>query len=396
MRLTPRLVATDTPPIPAAARWRTAYDGRFGPIIDLAQAVPATPPPEELLQRLAASAAAAETTTYGPIVGDAGLRGALAADIADVYAGDVAAEDIVITAGCNQAFYVAMLALASPGDAVILPTPWYFNYKMTLDMLGIAAVPLPCRADAGFFPDVADARALLSSATSAIVLVTPNNPSGAVYPPEVIAAFGAFARDAGIALVIDETYRDFLPKGVGRPHDLLARPGWRDTVIQLYSFSKSFAIPGHRLGALTAGQSAIEQIAKVLDCMTICPPRVAQAPVAWAIEGTRVWREEMRAVINARSGLFRAAIARAPGWSISSAGAYFAYVKHPLAASAEVAAERLAAEAGIVTLPGSFFGPGQDDHLRFAVANVGDSQLKIVSERLRAVKPEKLTSFTAR
>ena len=384
MRLNPRLVSTDAPPIPAAARWRAAYDGRFGPLVDLAQAVPGTPP-QDLLQRLTAAAGVADTTTYGPIGGDDDLRDALAADIARVYGADVSAGNIAITAGCNQAFYVTMLALAGPGDAVILPTPWYFNHKMTLDMLGITAVPLPCRAEAGFVPDVENARALISPATRAIVLVTPNNPTGAVYPPDTIAAFSVLARDAGIALVIDETYRDFLPEGAGRPHDVLASPHWRDTAIHLYSFSKSFAIPGHRLGALTAGGPVLQQIAKVLDCMTICPPRVAQGPIAWAIEGTRVWREEMRANINVRSTLFRATIDATPGWSVSSSGAYFAYVRHPFATSAEAAAEHLAAALGILILPGSFFGPGQDDHLRFAVANVDDMQIGAVGERLRTL-----------
>ena len=383
MKLNPLLVATDAPPIPAAARWRAAYDGRLGPLIDLAQAVPGSPPPDAFLERLGRAARDGATASYGPIVGDSVLREALAADVSAVYAASVGTADIAITAGCNQAFYVAMLALAGRGDAVILPTPWYFNHKMTLDMLGIAAVPLPCRAEAGFVPDVAEARALIGPATRAIVLVTPNNPTGATYPPAVIAAFAALAREAGIALVVDETYRDFLPKGAGRPHDLLADPGWRDNVVQLYSFSKSYAIPGHRLGALVAGADLLDQVTTALDCMTICPPRVAQEAVAWAVEGTRAWRAGVRDTINGRAALFAELIGRTPGWSISAIGAYFAYVKHPFGGSAEAAAEHLTATIGILTLPGSFFGPGQDDHLRFAVANVSDAQLRSVGDRLR-------------
>ena len=93
----------------------------------------------------------------------------------------------------------------------------------------------------------------------------------------------------------------------------------------------------------------------------------------------------MRAVINARSALFRATIDGTPGWSVSSAGAYFAYVRHPFVTSAEAAAEHLAAALGIVILPGSFFGPGQEDHLRFAVANVDDMQIEAVGKRLRTL-----------
>ena len=385
MQLNRLLVDTDAPPIPAAAAWRAGYDGRCGPLIDLAQAVPGSPPPAEFLERLAAAARNGANASYGPIVGDAPLRDALAADIAATYGAAIGPADIAITAGCNQAFYAAMVALAGPGDAVILPTPWYFNHKMTLDMLGITAVPLPCRAQAGFVPDAEEARALVGPRTRAIVLVSPNNPTGATYGADVLAAFAALAQERDIALVADETYRDFLPDGLGQPHALLQADDWRDNVVQLYSFSKSYAIPGHRLGAVTAGGPVMEQLAKVLDCMTICPPRVAQGPVAWAVDGVRTWRAEVRAAINARGALFRSRVAALPGWSVSAAGAYFAYVRHPFGGTAVEAAARLATEAGVVTLPGSFFGPGQEDHLRFAVANVDHAGIEAVAGRLAAL-----------
>ena len=382
MRLNPRLLATDAPPIPAAAAWRAAYDGRHGPLLDLAQAVPGLPPPDALLERLAAAARDPASATYGPITGDPALRDALAADIAATYGAAVTPAEVAITSGCNEAFAVTVMALAGPGDAVMLPAPWYFNHKMTLDMMGIAAVPLPCRAEAGFVPSVAEARARLTPGTRAIVLVSPNNPTGATYPPAVLAGFAALAREAGVALVVDETYRDFLPDGHGRPHGLFDDPAWRDTVIQLYSFSKSYAVPGHRLGAVVAGAAVLAEVAKVLDCLTICPPRVAQAAVAWAVEGTRAWRAEVRATINRRAALFAAVVAGSPGWSVSAIGAYFAFVRHPFAAPGTAVAERLAREAGVVALPGSFFGPGQEDHLRFAFANAGDAQIAAVRARL--------------
>ena len=112
-----------------------------------------------------------------------------------------------------MAFFVAMMLLAHRGDAVLLPTPWYFNHQMSLDMLGIEPRPLPCRADAGFVPRVEDAEALIDDKVRAIVLVTPNNPTGAVYPAHVIESFAQLCRKRGIYLVIDETYRDFLPTG---------------------------------------------------------------------------------------------------------------------------------------------------------------------------------------
>ena len=331
------------------------------------------------------AAADPETTTYGPIVGDLALREALAGDIAAIYGASVTSADLAITAGCNQAFFVTMLALARAGDAVILPAPWYFNHKMTLDMLGIEATPLPCRAEHGFVPSPDEVRALIGPRTRAIVLVTPNNPTGATYPAPVLAAFQALARETGVTLVVDETYRDFLPPGLERPHALFAGDGWRAGTVQLYSFSKAYAVPGHRLGAVLADRRLLDQITKVLDCMTICPPRAGQAAMAWAVEGTRDWRAAQRAIINRRGALFAAIIAAAPGWSISARGAYFAYVRHPIGGASEAAAATLAGRAGVITLPGSFFGPGQEDHLRFAVANVDEAEIALLGTRLAAL-----------
>ncbi|BBE73459.1 aminotransferase [Oharaeibacter diazotrophicus] len=381
----PLLVATDVPPIPAAQAWARAYDGRLGPLVNLAQAVPGTAPPRELLDRLAAAAATPAAATYGAITGDAALREALAADVNALYGADVEPGEVAITAGCNQAFFVTMMALARAGDAVMLPTPWYFNHKMTLDMLGIRAVPLPARAQNGFVPDVEDARALLADDVRAIVLVTPNNPTGATYPAATLEAFRRLAAERGIALVVDETYRDFLPEGAGRPHALFEDASWRESVVQLYSFSKSYAVPGHRLGSVIAGAGLVGEIAKVLDCVQICPPRAAQAAIAWAVGATADWRAATRSAINRRIVVFRDVVAAAPGWEISAIGAYFAYVRHPFDATGEAVAERLAREAGVVTLPGAFFGPGQDRHIRFAFANVDDAALAVVAERLRHI-----------
>ncbi len=388
MKPSPLVTAVAAPPVPAAARWKADYDGRLGPAIDLAQAVPGVPPPEALLERLAAAARDPANAGYGPIVGDLALRSALASDMAAVYGASLETDDIVITPGCNQAFVVAVMALATRDHSVIVPTPWYFSHAMALGVLGVRAVPLPCRAEAGFVPSVDDARRLIDDSTRAILLITPNNPTGATYPPGVIAAFADLAREVGVALLLDETYRDFLPAGAGgRPHDLFADERWRDTLVHLYSFSKSYAVPGHRLGALVADPALLREVAKVLDCTTICPPRAAQAAVAWAVDGIRPWRAAMRETINRRAALFAEAISAAPGWSVSAMGAYFAYVRHPLGGSSEAAAARLAREAGIVTLPGSFFGPEGEDHLRFAFGNARDDQMALLTERLSAIAP---------
>ncbi len=382
--LNPDLLDTATPPIPQAQGWARAYDGRSGPLVDLSQAVPGSPPPAALLERLAQAAASPDATRYGPITGDMPLREAYAAELARVYGAPFKPGEVAITSGCNQAFVMTMMAVARAGQSVLLPTPWYFNHEMTLRMLGIEARPLPCDPAAGFVPDVATAEALIDAGTRAIVLVTPNNPTGAIYPPATIAAFADLCARRGLWLVLDETYRDFLPAGAAAPHEVFATTPWQDSVIGLYSFSKAYAVPGWRLGAITAGEAVMAEIAKVLDCVQISPVRAGQAAVTWGIEGIRDWREANRAQINARAALFREAMAPLNDWRVLAAGAYFAYVAHPFPGvpAAEVV-RALVQERGVLALPGPYFGPGQERHLRIAIANVAADRIGALSERLR-------------
>ena len=380
--LSPRIRATQTPPIPSVRAWAARYDGRAGPVLDLTQAVPGYPPHAELLAHLAEAAGSRAAAGYGPIDGDPALRGALAADMAGFYGARVAAEDIAITSGGNLAFTMAMTVLAGQGEAVMLPTPWYFNHRMALSALGIACVPLACRAEDGFIPDPARAATLMAG-VRAIVLVTPNNPTGAVYPPEVIGRFADLARAHGAWLVLDETYRDFLAPSQSPPHALFADPAWREGFVHLYSFSKAYCVPGHRVGAIAAGPRFRAELMKALDTLQINAPKAAQAALAWGVEALRDWRAANRDLMAGRAEAFRRAAGQLPGWRLDSLGAYFAYLRLPEdAPEAAATAERLAVERGLLGLPGPFFGPGQERHLRLAFANASGDEIAAVPSRL--------------
>lgn len=389
--LNPQLLDTSTPPIPEAYAWTSRYDGSAGPLMNMAQAAPGSPPPPELLKRLGEGAADPAGARYGAIAGDAALRAAFAGEQSAIYGAEIGAGEVVVTPGCNLAFFVAMLSLAKAGDNVLLPAPWYFNHHMALQMLGIEARVLPLAADAGFVPDAEMAASLIDGRTRALVLVTPNNPTGAVYPAATIARFAALAEARGLWLVLDETYRDFLPAapgaGASRPHEVFRRKAWRDNVLQLYSFSKAFCIPGHRLGAITAGAWLVPELEKALDTMIINPPRPAQGALAWGIGNLTDWRDANRAEINRRGETCRAALAGLNDWRVSSVGAYFAYVRHPFSGVSSIrVAEALATQRGVLTLPGTYFGPGQDSHIRIAFANAGVDVIAQLPERLRGLK----------
>lgn len=390
--LNPLLAGIEPPPILEAHGWAARYDGALGPSLDMCQAVPGYPPHPALLQHLANASSDPASARYGLINGDLPLREAYAAEVSAVYGGQVAADQIAITAGCNQAFFLSLLTLAQRGDNVLLPTPWFWNHQQSCTMLGIEPRPLPCRPTAGFVPDPRDAAGLIDDRTRAIVLISPNNPTGAVYPPEVIGSFHDLCAKRGITLILDETYRDFLPEGQESPHGLFARPGWQDNLVQLYSFSKAYCVPGHRLGAVIAARPTVTEFTKALDCLHICPQRPAQAALLWGIAALPAWRAANRVTINDRAAAVRTVFAGLPDWQLESLGAYFAYVRHPCPdLPAARVAERLATERGVVGLPGSAFGPGQQGHLRLAFANLDLDGIAALGSRLGGLAPNRPT-----
>jgi aspartate/methionine/tyrosine aminotransferase len=370
------------PPIPSVLAWSRAYDGSRGERINLSQAVPGYPTHPDMLKWLGEMAAKQEFTGYGEIEGEPELREAYAAHASDVYGVKLSPANIHITSGGNQAFMCLIMAVASAGEAVALPLPFYFNHDTTLAMLGIRSVPVAC--DANFLPDIEAVRKAAASGIRALVLVTPNNPTGAVYPPALLAEIFAICRASNIWLILDETYRDFLPSDGGAPHGLLDVPGWEKNLALIYSFSKSYCIPGHRLGAITAGAEMVDQVAKVMDNLQICAPRSPQAAVAQAIPALTDWRRSNNDEIGRRVAAMKDVMSRLPAWEISAIGAYFAYVRHPFrGAKSEAVAEKLAREYGVVCLPGAYFGEGQENHLRFAFANADAETILKLEERLK-------------
>jgi len=372
------------PPIAEAQGWiRGRAFPAEKPLIDVAQAVPGYPPPPALTDHLASVIGRPEMARYTEMEGIPALRRALAAHMSGFYGAPVAPEEVAITAGCNQGFCLAMMALASAGDEIILPLPYYFNHRMWLDMLGIATVALPFRPDRGGVPDPRDAEERITARTRAIVLISPNNPTGAIYPPEVLAEFLALARRRGIALVIDETYKDFLA-ATGAPHALFADRAWRDTLVQLYSFSKVYCLTGYRVGSIVASPDLIAEAAKAMDCVAICAARIGQEAALYGLDHLAAWREDNRVLMRDRVTALRAAFRdNSIGYELVSAGAYFAYLRHPFrGTSAREVAKRLAEEENMLCLPGSMFGDGQEDYLRFAFANVAAETMPEIASRL--------------
>ncbi len=352
------------PPVAEAKSWiagRTFESDR--PLIDLSQAVPAYPPPLALRAQLAELVRRDDMSAYAPAIGLPETRRAVGAHLG------VDADHVMITAGCNQAFCLAIGALCQPGDNVILPVPYYFNHDMWLATNGIEV-----RYESTDQPATIDDR------TRAIVLVTPNNPTGVVASPDEIEANFERAAAHDLALVLDETYKDFRPT-TEPAHALFERPDWDRTVIQLFSFSKVFALAGYRAGSLTAHPDLLRDAVKLADCQTIGAPRIAQEVVPWALANLGVWVEDRRTEMHAKVATFRGAI-RDSDYRLVSAGAYFAWLRHPFDEPARVVARRLADERNLLCIPGECFGPGQEHYLRLAFGNAHIDQIGEITTRL--------------
>ena len=373
----------NAPPVSVVLNWKESYDQSQGDLIDMSQAVPGYTAHHDILAALAEAAANPDLARYGPVEGDMSLRLSYAQHLNDIYQAKIAVENIQITSGCNQAFVATSLALAGQGDRVLMMRPCYFNHESTLGMLGIGIDYVDCDVDRGLLPDCAAIAGAITDETRALSLVSPNNPAGSIYPPDLLLEIFKLCQARGIWLILDETYRDFLPTDQLTPHHLFAEDNWQDTLIQLYSFSKSYCLPGHRLGAITAGPDLAFQLAKIIDNIQICAPRTVQHALAPMINKLADWRHQNRQRIAARVTVFRHALNQLNDWELISSGAYFGYVRHPFSGinSLEVA-QIMARKAGVLVIPGAFFGDGQNTMLRFAFANAGRNIITKLPDRL--------------
>jgi aspartate/methionine/tyrosine aminotransferase len=381
MKFNPNVL--DCAAAPIAEAWSWVRDPQSDKLIDMCQAVPAHLPSQDLRDYLGDAIKAGEGATYTDIRGIPPLREALAQNISERYGGSVNAADILITAGCNQAFCSVVDSLCQAGDEVIVPLPCYFNHQMWLSARGVTPRYLSFDADTAM-PDAAEARGLITERTRALLLVTPNNPSGAIYSHACIEAFFELAREHGLALIMDETYRDFIDIEQ-TPHALFTRADWRETLVHLYSFSKVFSLTGFRTGAVACGPALLEQLSKVQDCTAICAPHAGQLAAVYGLHNLHDWKLEKSTQLAQRAVLIRQAFEHPElDYRLISAGAYFAYVQHPFDEAARDVVKRLVQEHELLCLPGSYFGPDQERFIRLAFANVHESHFDDVISRLIA------------
>ncbi|HEY2700774.1 MAG TPA: aminotransferase [Pseudonocardiaceae bacterium] len=381
MRLSPRIVREIDSPMGGTYALLADRSGQRD-LLDLAQAAPSYPPALEVVDQVSKVAQEPDGAAYVPAPGLPRLRDAFAADLSRAYRSSVGSDQMVITAGCNQAFCLVAQSLTEPGDEVIEALPYYFNYDMWLRMNGV--VPRYLEPGPGLVPTPEAAEALINSRTRAIVLVSPGNPSGITIPPDVLRGFFRLAARHDIALIVDETYRSF--RDTDEPaHDLFTDPDWPRTLISLHSFSKDLAIPGYRIGAVVASAEVNREVMKLLDCVAICPPRVGQE-AAWAgLTAAGEWRRLRAAEIADKRQWLQAVMSDRPGgFETVASGGFFAWLRHPFAGRPiEDVVRELVTGYDTLVIAGTAFLPDDRQVFRVSVGKVDKAGLSDFAGRLR-------------
>jgi aspartate/methionine/tyrosine aminotransferase len=371
------------PPISEVKSWLAGLPPDR-PLVDLCQAVPDYPPARTLIDQLAALLDDPLIAKYSPDEGLPEVREAVCARYERVYGATIAPTQLCLTIGASQAFWLAMVTLCKAGDEVVVQVPYYFDHAMALDILGIRSVYAPFIESAGGLPSVEGISALITPRTRAILLVTPSNPTGAVAPPETLHRLYRLAESRGIALVLDETYSDFIADG-RRPHELFATPQWGDHFVHITSFGKTYALTGFRAGLLAASASFIHHALKAQDTMAVCQPRITQHAIRFGVEHLDDWVTANRIKMERRHDRFRTEFTR-PGnpFRLVASGTFFGWVRHPFPGkSGRQVTRRLVEEAGLLVLPGEVFGPGLNDYLRLAFGNIREEEIPDAVARFR-------------
>lgn len=376
------ITAVHEPPIGEVKRWAAARSEHALPLIDLCQAVPDYAPSSELLGHLHGLLDDPLTCRYTPDEGLPEVLEAVCGRYRRRYQAKISSDQLCLTVGASAAFWLAMLVLCHAGDEVILQLPCYFDHPMALGALGIRPVFAPYVEKELGLPNPATIAKLITPRTRAILLVSPSNPAGSVISPGRLRELFFLARQHRVALILDETYSDFI---AGMPHDLFTLEDWHSTLVQVMSFGKTYALTGYRCGLLAAAPEFIRQALKIQDTMTVCQPRLTQLALKYGMERLDDWVAANRMMMELRHDLFVNEFTL-PGnrFRLMASGSFFAWVKHPFEGrSGREVAKRLASEAGLLTLPGEVFGPGLEPYLRLAFGNIREKTIPDAVRRFR-------------
>ncbi len=375
------VLPVENPPIPDFKSQAKALQTKAPQTFDMTQAVPSFPTFSRIREELKKDLENPEMSFYTDVPGLLELRQAIVARHPLQKKLDV--KNILITAGANHAAYTALTLLFSPGDGVLLPEPFYFNHDMALKMLALKPQYSSLDAEAGFQLQAESLITELQKTKSrGVLLVTPNNPSGAFYSSAEILKLLLWTSANKVEVILDETYIHYDAQHLNQV-EIGTFIGKGLTLVG--SFSKSFSLTGYRVGYMISGQEEINQSLKIQDTMVICAPTLSQRAALHGLELCQSDLQKKVSELRDLTVLLRKKSAEWKNFRLRSSGAFFAFIEHPYALNATQAALKLYEEAGILALPGTVFGKSQNKFLRLAYANFDAAKLTLALDQLSAL-----------
>jgi aspartate/methionine/tyrosine aminotransferase len=309
------------------------------------------------------------------------LRQAIAADLRSGYGLDYTADEIVVTAGVQESIMLCMLGLVAPGDEVLITSPRFTTYDTAVHLCGGVPVPVPTFERDDFALDVAEIEKRITPRTRIFVLVTPNNPTGAVTPPEVIRKIADLAIRHDLLIISDEIYA----RMIYAPNEHLSiatLPGMKDRTITLNGFSKTYAMTGWRVGYLAAPADFVAKVTEPRHTLSINTCTISQHAALAALTGPQEPIEAMLADYKDRRDWLMPALTEAGFTYGHPGGAFYIYVNiSHTGMDAPVFCETLLRETGVMVFPGAMFGDDSPHYIRIGYLQ----PLPVIQEAMRRI-----------
>ena len=280
--------------------------------------------------------------------------------------------ELLVTHGVQEALYVLMRTLLRPGEEVLIPSPHYANYLLNTVACGAEPVFVPLRQTNGFVPVVGELEAAVSQKTRLLIFSNPNNPLGVTWPDGTLADLAALARRHDLLVVVDEIYRDFAAPRP--PLSIASLPEMRERTFTLQGFSKSYFMMGMRIGYMTGPEEVMLHIKQLHYLVTLCPSRIAQYAALAALDCPGEYLEPMYEEYREKLRILHQGLSSMPGVQcVEPNGSFYAFPDFScFGLSSMDLATKLIEEAGVITLPGTEFGPAGEGHLRLSVVSDRD------------------------
>jgi len=294
------------------------------------------------------------------------LRQAIAEHLAKEYGLDYTADEIVVTAGVQESITLLMLTLIAQGDEVLITSPRFTTYDTAVRLAGGVPIPVPTFEKDDFALDINEIEKRITPKTKMFVLVSPNNPTGAVTPPEVIRKIADLAVKHDIIVVSDEIYAKIIYEG--HEHLSIATlPGMKERTITLNGFSKTYAMTGWRVGYLAAPADYVNKIVEVRHTFSINTCTVSQYAALAALTGTQEPINDMIAEYTARRAYLLPALDEMGLTYGTPGGAFYVYINvSSTGMSTPDFCEKLLRETGVMLFPGTMFGDHDPSYIRLS------------------------------